>query len=144
VDRALQSRQLELAVPEQNYLRGGRFNQDAMLALIQEVLTAGPNLGFPLTRMIAHPESAVDDWSSANAWVEYEARLNDVLPNYPDPVICTYDVNLLSANLAVDILRTHPVAIIGGIVVRNSFFSSPQELLSEIRGRTEAPRPYRG
>jgi MEDS: MEthanogen/methylotroph, DcmR Sensory domain len=144
VDRAQQSRQLELAVPEQTYLRGGRFDPDAMLALIQEVLTAGPNLGFPLTRMIAHAESAVDDWSSANAWVEYEARLNDVLPNYDDAVICTYDINLLSANLAVDILRTHPVAIIGGILVENSFFSQPQELLREIRGRAEAPRPYRG
>jgi hypothetical protein len=49
----------------------------------------------------------VDDWSSANEWVEYEIRLNDVLPRYDDPVICTYDANLLNANLALDILRTH-------------------------------------
>jgi hypothetical protein len=30
-------------------LKGGRFNKDAMLALIQEALKAGPALGFPLT-----------------------------------------------------------------------------------------------
>jgi hypothetical protein len=41
-------------------------------------------------------------------------RLNDFLPNYEDPVICTYDVNLLSANVAIDILRTHPIADNGG------------------------------
>ena len=40
--------------------------------------------------------------------------LNDVLPNYDDPMIRIHDINLLNANLAVDILRTHTVAIIGG------------------------------
>jgi hypothetical protein len=83
----------------------------------------------------------VDDWSSGNEWVEYEMRLNDVLPNYDDPVICTYDANLLTANLALDILRTRPVAIIGGVLIENSFFSRPQEFLREIRQRTDARNP---
>ena len=47
-------------------------------------------------------------------------------------------------DLALDILRTHPVAIIGGVLVENSFFSRPEEFLREIRERTGAPRPYRG
>ena len=66
--------------------------------------------------MIAHAETAVDDWKSSNEWVEYEMRLNCVLPRY-DHVICTYDVNLLTAPLAVDILRAHPVVVIGGSLV---------------------------
>ena len=144
VEAAQRARQLEIALPEDTYLKGGRFNKDAMLALIQEALKAGPALGFPLTRMIAHAETAVDDWSSANDWVEYEMRLNDVLPRYDDPVICTYDANLLNANLALDILRTHPVAIIGGVLVENSFFSRPEDFLREVRGRTAAPQPYSG
>jgi hypothetical protein len=144
VEAAQRSRQLEVALPEDTYLRTGRFNKDAMLALIQEALKAGKVLGFPLTRMIAHAETTVDDWSSANEWVEYEIRLNDVLPRYDDPVICTYDANLLNANLALDILRTHPVAIIGGVLVENSFFSRPEEFLREVRKRTGAPQPYRG
>jgi hypothetical protein len=144
VEAAQRSRQLEIALPEDTYLKGGRFNKDAMLALIQEALKAGPALGFPLTRMIAHAETAVDDWSSANDWIEYEMRLNDVLPRYDDPVICTYDANLLNANLALDILRTHPVAIIGGVLVENSFFSRPEDFLREVRERTTAPQPYRG
>lgn len=145
VEAAQRSRQLELALPEHTYLRSGRFDKEAMLALIQEALRAGKTLGFPLTRMIAHAETAVDDWSSANEWVEYEMRLNDVLPRYDDPVICTYDANLLNANLALDILRTHPIAIIGGVLVENSFFSSPEAFLREVRERTSSPpHPYRG
>jgi hypothetical protein len=115
-----------------------------MLALIQEALKAGQALGFPLTRLVAHAETVVDDWSSANEWVEYEMQLNDVLPRYDDPVICTYDVNLLSGTLALDILRTHPVAIVGGILVENSFFSRPDKFLREVRERGKAqPQPYR-
>jgi hypothetical protein len=87
----------------------------------------------------------VDDWSSANEWVEYEMRLNEVLPRYADPVICTYDANILNANLALDILRTHPMAIIGGVLVENSFFFSPEHFLREIRERSSVlPQAYRG
>ena len=81
-------------LPEDTYLRTGRFNKDDMLGLIQTALRDGAALGFPLTRMIAHAETAVDDWKNGNDWVEYEMRLNEVLPNYDDPVICIYDVNL--------------------------------------------------
>jgi hypothetical protein len=144
VEQAQKTRQLEVALPQDTYLRTGRFDKEAMLALIQEALKAGAGLGFPLTRMIAHAETAVDDWKSGNDWVEYEMRLNAVLPNYDDPVICTYDVNLLNANLAIDILRTHPMVIIGGVLVENSFFSKPQDFLHEVGARTEAPQAYRG
>ena len=116
-----------------------------MLALIQEALKTGSTLGFPLTRMIAHAESVLEDWPSVNDWIEYESRLNDVLPRYDDPVICTYDANLLSGTIAVDILRTHPVAIIGGLLHENPFFVRPDVLLREVRGRGGAPpSPYRG
>jgi hypothetical protein len=67
--------------------------------------------------------------------------LNGVLSSYDDPVICTYDANLLNANLAIDILRTHPVAIIGGVLIENSFFSRPEEFLREVRERTAPPQP---
>lgn len=96
-------------------------------------MKSGTALGFPLTRMIAHAETAVDDWRSGNDWVEYEMRLNNVLPNYDDPVICTYDCNLLTAPLALDILRTHPMVIIGGVLVENS--SSPVRRISSARCR---------
>ena len=119
VDKTLQSRQLEVAMPQDTYLKTGRFNKDAMLVLIQEALKSGAALGFPLTRMIAHAEAAVEDWKSGNEWVEYEMRLNSVLPNYDDPVICTFDSNLLTVPHALDILRTHPMVIIGGVLVEN-------------------------
>ena len=69
------------------YLRDGHFDQDRMLALIEEVLSAGPQEGYPLTRLVAHMEWALEDFPGVNDLVEYETRLNFVLPKYKDPVI---------------------------------------------------------
>ena len=144
VRAAQQRRQLEVAAPDEVYLRNGRFDKEAMLEVIQEALKAGPTLGFPLTRLIAHAEAVLQDGSVANEWIEYETRLNDVLPRYHDPVICTYDANLLNGAIAVDILRTHPVVIIGGRLYENPFFVPPTKFLPEIVGRSgKSPKPYR-
>jgi MEDS: MEthanogen/methylotroph, DcmR Sensory domain len=44
VEKTMNSRQLEVALPEDTYLKTGRFNKDAMLALIQEALKGGAAL----------------------------------------------------------------------------------------------------
>ena len=79
--------QFQIATWDEAYLRDGHFDQDRMLALIEEVLQAGPREGFPLTRLVAHMEWALEDRPGVNDLVEYETRLNYVLPRYKDPVI---------------------------------------------------------
>jgi len=39
------------------------------------------------------------------------------------------------ANVIMDILRTHPMVIIGGILQQNPFFVAPDEFLRELRER---------
>lgn len=53
--------QLTVIPWEEAYLRGGHFDQNAMLALVEEVLTSGKELGFPMTRLIANMEWALED-----------------------------------------------------------------------------------
>jgi hypothetical protein len=72
---------------EEAYLRQGHFDQHAMLALIQEVLETGKTQQFPLTRLVANMEWALEDRPGVNDLVEYETRLNFILPKYDDPVI---------------------------------------------------------
>ncbi|MEA2642060.1 MAG: hypothetical protein QOF51_3454 [Chloroflexota bacterium] len=78
--------QLEVRTWDEAYLRGGHFDQDAMLALIEEVLRNGPTQGFPRTRLVAHMEWALEDRPGVDDLVVYETRLNFVLPRYRDPV----------------------------------------------------------
>ena len=39
----------------------------------------------------------------------------------------------------MDILRTHPMVIIGGILQQNPFFVPPDEFLRELRERAKQP-----
>jgi hypothetical protein len=79
--------QFKIVTWDEAYLRDGHFDQNRMLALIEEVLQAGPREGFPLTRLVAHMEWSLEDRPGVNDLVEYETRLNYVLPRYKDPVI---------------------------------------------------------
>ncbi len=132
---------LEVRTWQQAYLREDVFDQHAMLALIEEVLREGGSRGVQLTRLVANMEWALLDKPGVDDLVEYESRLNYVLPKYEDPVICTYDLSKFGAGIVMDILRTHPVAIIGGLVHENPFYVPPDEFLAERRGRRAEQQP---
>ena len=117
------------------YLREGNFDQEGMVGLVEEVLTEGQAEGYPRTRAIGHMEWALEDFPGVKDLVEYETRLNFVLPKYKDAVVCTYDCSKFSAAVAMDILRTHPMVILGGVLQRNPFFVPPADLLTELRER---------
>lgn len=135
VEAAVDSGQLEVRTWEEAYLRGGRFDQNAMLALIEQVLIEGPERGFALTRLVAHMEWGLLEVPGVENIVEYESRLNYILPKYRDPVICTYDIERFSAGVAFDILRTHPMAIVGGLLQENPFYVPPDEFLYDLERR---------
>ena len=76
VGKTMGTGQLELRRWQDAQLRGGRFDQDAMLALIEEVLQSGAAAGYPLTRFVAHMEWALLDKPGVDDLVEFETRVN--------------------------------------------------------------------
>src|SRR6267143_2471661 len=101
------------------YVRDRRFDQDAMLATVGQLIRSGAAAGL----------------------VEYEARLNHLLSKYTDPVICNYDPSKFGAHVAMDIIRTHPLVIISGLLRENPFFVPPDQFLDEMRERRLARKP---
>jgi hypothetical protein len=134
---AEQSGQLEVRAWQEAYLRDGHFDQDRMIALIQEILDEGKKK-FPLTRLVAHMEWSLEDRPGVNDLVEYETRLNYVLPKYEDPVVCTYSTTKHSGGIVMDIMRTHPAVLIGGIFMENPFYVPPDQFLDELKRRKSA------
>ena len=138
VEEAMGSGQLDVRLWQDAYLREGRFDQDAMLALIEEELQSGTATGSRRIRLLAHMEWSLLDKPGVDDLLEYETRLNYVIPKYDDPVICTYDLSKFCASMVMDTLRTHPVVIIAGLLQENPFFVPPDQLLLEIRERRSA------
>lgn len=132
---ARQTGQYQLRDWEDTYLAGGYFDPDRWMALLEEVLGSGPREGFPITRLVAHMEWALEDRVGVDRLVEYEARLNYVWPLDKDAVICTYDLTRFGGDVIIDIMRTHPLIIIGGTLHQNPFYVEPDAFLEELHAR---------
>lgn len=90
-----------------------------------------------LSRLMGVMEWALETVPGVTDIVEYETKLNHVLPNYPDPIVCVYDLNKHSGSVVMDILRTHPLVIVGGILQENPLFVPPDQFLQEIKARKQ-------
>jgi hypothetical protein len=118
------------------YVCDHRFDQDAMLASVEELIQSGATAGYPRTRLVGHHMDWLFlDGPAVSNLLEYEARLNEVLSLHDDPVICNYDLSKISASVVMDIMRTHPLVIIGGLLRENPFFIPPSQFLLEMRER---------
>ena len=133
MDEAEAKGQLEVRRWEEAYLQDDHFDQYRMLATDQGSTGPGQEAAGQLTRLVANMEWALEDCPRHDI-VEYETRLNYLLPQYHDPVVCTYDLSRFEASVVMDIMRTHPMVIIGGILQENPFYVPPDEMLKELKG----------
>jgi hypothetical protein len=140
VAEAMGTGQLEVRPWQDSTLQGRRFNLDSWLSTFEQVLRSGPAAGYGQTRFFGHMEWALANLPGTDDLIEYETRVNYVIPKYEDTVVCTYDLTKFGASAAMDALRTHPVVIIGGLIQENPFYVSPDQLLLEIRERRSARR----
>ena len=131
-----QSGQLQIRINTEVYLRDGRFDQDRMLVAFEEMAASAWSAeGFPRSRIACRMDWASGDHCRIQDVIEFESRVNDVWRRYDDAVICTYHLAQLSGDAVIDIMRTHPMVIIGGHLQQNPFFTPPEEFLGEFRGR---------
>ena len=138
VDDAMTSGQLEVHPWEDGPLHGDRFDQDVWFEGFEEVLRSGPASGYARTRFLAQMEWALVDMPGIDDMIEFETRVNYVVPKYEHRVICSYDLSKFDASTVVYALRTHPLVIIGGLLQENPFYADPDELRAEIAGRRAA------
>jgi hypothetical protein len=135
VHQAMSVGQLEVRPWDDGPLHGGRFDHEAWLASFEQGLRSGPAAGYARTRFLGHMEWALADLPGVEDLMEFETRINYVVPEYEDTVICAYDLTRFRADVVMDAMRTHPVVIIGGLLQENPFFVPPDQFLLELRER---------
>jgi KaiC/GvpD/RAD55 family RecA-like ATPase len=139
VQGMMETGQLEVLPWTDMYVRDRRFDQDAMLASVEEIIQSGAGAGYARTKLVGHHmDWLFRDQPAVDNLLEYEARLNGVLSKYDGPVVCNYDASKFGASVALDLMRTHPLVIVGGILRENPFFVPPEQFLQEMRARRSA------
>ncbi len=128
--------QLDVRHSTDTYLPDGRFAQERMLSTFEQLAGSAAHEGFARSRIVCRM-----DWAADRAYVddviEFEARVNDVWRRHHDTVICTYHLRHFTGDAVIDIMRTHPMVILGGVLQRNPFFVPPEQFVAAFRQRRE-------
>lgn len=124
----------QLQTWSETHLKDGVFNPDAMLRLSNEVISAAASTRL---RMVSDMGWAADQKDSTDL-IEYEARVNALIDQHQHIVICVYDTARFGGDVVIDVLRTHPLVLIGGVVQMNPFFVPPDHFMAELRQRNQS------
>jgi hypothetical protein len=133
VEKAMDSGQLEVHPWRDGPLNGDRFDQDTWMRGFEQALQSGPAAGYAQTRFLTQMEWALVDLPGVDDLIEFETRINSIVPKYSAAVICAYDLSRFPASTMMYALRTHPLVIIGGLLHENPFYVDPDRLLRELR-----------
>jgi signal transduction histidine kinase len=130
VEACLDHGQLLILTHQDAYTRGGVFDPLTMITLLRKEMEQALAEGYPALRATGEMTWALRDVPGSERLIEYETRLNRFLPGSQCATICQYDRRRFPAKLLLDVLRTHPIAMIGTEVYGNSYYIPPDTLLS--------------
>lgn len=126
----LSDKQLEVLDSDRTYLADGGFLPARMLEFW--AMTRPPVDGVgqrTFYRNVGDMSWAHRDRPGVAQLISYEAEFNRLMAGRPHVTMCLYDLRRCSGELLFDVLRTHPKALLGGMVIENPYYLDPAELL---------------
>jgi anti-anti-sigma regulatory factor len=119
--------QLEVHRSTDVYLPSGVFRPSDMLDYLDRTHGAAVEApgGYRRVRAAGDMGWAVSRPPGADRLFEYESRVNDFAPRYPQMLLCLYDLSVFGGDVLPDLLRTHPKVLVGGRLVDSSSYGRP-------------------
>jgi hypothetical protein len=111
------------------YFPDGKFSPLRMLAGHEEYFAESQKNGKRNIRATAEMVWALQAIPGVEHLMAYESRLNYFFPGKPWISICLYNITKFSGSMIVNVLRTHPYTISGGVITQNPYFMDPDEWL---------------
>jgi hypothetical protein len=119
------------------FCRSGKFSANETIAFWKVALSeAMYDNRFEMVR-------AVDTWSQHDVVVDpeehllLESQMNRVIPLYRQVVLCLYDLEQFGSALIFNLLRTHPLLLLGGLLLENPYYMTADELMTSAALNTE-------
>lgn len=123
-------RQLDLHSSEDTYLANGGFSTEVMIEFWDKSIGAAFEVGFQFTRAAGEMTWALRHMPGVEELIGYESLLNRFLPKYPQVILCLYELGRFSGEVLVDVLKTHPKVLLGGMLLDNPYYLEPDEFLA--------------
>ncbi len=129
VDAAVGSGALKVATKRETYLKEGCFDPDCMIRFLSDETARQKRSGYTAFRATGEMTWARGPERGTDKLVEYEAKLNYIMPKYDFLALCQYNRKLFSPAVIIDVIRTHPLVIYRGKLCRNPYYTPPNEFL---------------
>ncbi|WP_049926092.1 MEDS domain-containing protein [Halopiger goleimassiliensis] len=139
VDAALDSGALVMYTAQDSYLRNGSFDPDEMIAFVSDVIEAGTE-EYEGVRITGEMTWVFGDDPPLEELVEYEGKLNDLLPDANGIALCQYNRERFSPEILRDIIKTHPHLIYDDTVCQNFYYTPPEEFFGRDQPEREIDR----
>jgi PAS domain S-box-containing protein len=120
---------LRIMTKRETYLASGVFDPEAMIALLRDETECALADGFTGLCITGEMTWALGPETGNERIVEYESRLNLFFPGSRAHAICQYNRRRFHPATIRDVLRTHPIAVVGGLVCPNVFYEPPDMTL---------------
>ena len=132
-DAAAQTGQLELDDPAHAYFGSGPPCGEDMLGYWEHGIDAVQASGaFAFIKAMTEMPSGLDHPSGRTEFFRFEAMLNQLCPAFPQVMLCLRDLERTGAEVMMDTLRTHPVAIMDDVIHANPYYIGPDTFLARI------------
>jgi signal transduction histidine kinase len=141
VERERRRGTLSFPSERETYLRLGHFDPDAMLAFWRDLVDETERLGYAGCRLGGSPVWALDGRAATcDKLVEYEVRINELFRRGRSRGLCQYDRRRFPPAVIRDVLRAHPIAVLGLDRCHNPYYEEPDIALRGPSAAKQADR----
>ncbi|HEU4995530.1 MAG TPA: MEDS domain-containing protein [Gemmatimonadaceae bacterium] len=140
VDSAIESDRLRVPTVQETYLKGGSFDGDSMYSLLHRTLVTAKKKGRRV-RISGDMEWTRQPAISLDRLMEYEARVNILVPTFDCTLLCLYDPHTMSGSGVLHTFATHPFIVLNGRARENPHYVEPLTYLkTRVPARKDSPR----
>ncbi|HWM89396.1 MAG TPA: MEDS domain-containing protein [Thermoanaerobaculia bacterium] len=115
-----------------SWLDRGRFDPNLFKDLLRRAEQQAMDDGFSGLRATWDVTWLLEGVPGADRWIELEAGLNGFLAGSRTAALCRYARPRSSPALLQDVLRTHPLALLGHQVCPNAFYEPPEMVIGGV------------
>ncbi|MHC4557122.1 MAG: PAS domain S-box protein [Planctomycetota bacterium] len=129
VEDYLKNGQLSVLSVDESYMLEGVFDPDGMICLLEKETRRALDEGYSALRVTGEMSWALRGLPGSERLMEYESKLNTFFPGNKCLATCQYDSRKFKPDILLDVLTSHPIAIIGTEVFDNFYYIPPKDTL---------------
>lgn len=103
------------------------LNPDRLIDLLAEAIQAAKIAGFATLRVILEIIGRPDQELTVEQFINFEAKLDTFLLEHGILILCQYNRHHFTQEIILNMIRAHPLVIVGGTIYKNSCYLPPQE-----------------